>query len=524
MLSLYMLIVVSFMALMLRIAYINFSGAYKTSYSSTSRTLTIGETRGKIYDRNMNLLVDRESDFVAAVTPVAGSYEFLKSYSSLDAVREKIEKGYPFTARVNEKIENEYIRTFSVPRRYSEGDIATHLIGYVDSSGKNGISGIEKAYDRLLKKYSGSLTVTFEADAKGRVLLGMEKYVNDNGFASGGGVVLTIDERIQKIVERELEESTIESGCAVVMHINSGEIYALASVPEYNQSNVAENIADDNSPFVNKALRSYCVGSVFKPILSAAALENGYDLSEEYECTGSVQVGDRSFSCYNNKAHGRVSMESALQNSCNTYFINLIQNIDVDYLLKLCNDMGLGISDSIADGISADEGRLPTKRTLELQGNLANLAFGQGELMMTPVQMLKAYHVLATGKYIAPTVIRGFADSYGSVTEKGTGIPLPVLSEHTVYRLGQMLLSVTKNGNGSNAHSELVELAGKTGTAQSGIYKNGKEICRTWFAGFFPAGNPHYIVVVMNEDGEGGNADCAPVFRGICEGIVHDDE
>lgn len=522
MLSLYMLIICCFMALMLRIAYINFSGYYSAAQTQTKRTLIIGSTRGKIYDRNMNPLVDRESDMIAAVTPIVGSFEFLKGYSEFYKVQEKIEKGYPFTVKVNEKIDNEFIRTFSVPVRYSGENIATHLIGYVDSSGKNGVTGIEKTYDALLKKYSGTLSVTFEADAKGRVLLGMDKYINDNSFNSKGGVVLTLDEDIQRIVEQELEKSTIKSGCAVVMHVNSGEIYALASVPDFDPENIADYMSVENSPFINKALRSYSAGSVFKPILSAAALENGYDGSEEYECTGSIAVGDRTFNCYNNKAHGKVNLEAALQNSCNTYFINLIQNIDVDYLLKLCEDMGVGASDEIADGISTDTGKLPERDSLDLYGNLANFAFGQGELMMTPIQMAKAYHVLATGKYIAPTVIYGFSDSYGSVTEKGTGTPVPVLSQKTVMSLRSMLLSVTQEGNGQNAHSDIVGLAGKTGTAQSGIYKNGKEICRTWFAGFYPANNPHYIVVVMNEDGEGGSTDCAPVFRRICERIIHD--
>ena len=84
-----------------------------------------------------------------------------------------------------------------------------------------------------------------------------------------------------------------------------------------------------------------------------------------------------------------------------------------------------------------------------------------------------------------------------------------------------MLFSVTENGNAYNAKSNMVSLAGKTGTAQSGVYKKGQEICRTWFAGFFPAEAPEYIVVVMNENGMGGNSDCGPVFNEICEGIIN---
>lgn len=519
-----MLIVACFMALMVRIAYINFSEFSAAGETQGYRTLTIGASRGKIYDRSLNKLVDSESELIAAVTPAIGSEEYLNEYFETDALKEKIEKGFPFTARVDSEINNEFIRTFSVPIRYSGDMLATHLIGYLNSEGTDGVSGLEKAYNNYLKQNSGSLSVSFDVDAWGRVLAGMDKYINDDNFNSDAGIVLTLDKRIQKIVEQELEKSSIESGCAIVMHVNNGEILAMASVPDYDPDNVSDYLSADNSPFVNKALKSYSVGSVFKPVIGAAALENGVDPMAEYECTGSITVGDRTFNCYNQKAHGTVNMETALQNSCNTYFINLIMNIDTDYLLQLCRQMGLGQGDEIADGISAAEGFLPSAESLELKGNLANFAFGQGELLMTPVQMAKAYHVLATGRYIAPTVVMGFTDSYGTVTEKGNGVAQKVLSEETVATLRQMLLSVTEEGNAQNAKSELVGLAGKTGTAQSGIYENGSEICRTWFSGFFPAKNPHYIVIVMNENGEGGNTDCAPVFKAICERIVLDSD
>lgn len=518
-----MLIVACFMALMVRIAYINFSDYSTAGQTQSQRTLTIGTSRGKIYDRNLKNLVDAESQLIAAVTPAVGSAEYLKDYFEISELTKKIEKGYPITAKVKSEINNEFIRTFSVPIRYSGDMLATHLIGYLNSEGTDGVAGLEKTYNNYLKQNSGTLSVSFDVDAWGRVLAGMDKYINDDNFDSDAGLVLTLDERIQKIAEEELTKSSIESGCAIVMHVNNGEILAMASVPDYDPNNVADYLTAENSPFINKALKSYSVGSVFKPIIAAAALENGIDPKGEYECTGSIEIGDRTFNCYNKKEHGKVNMEAALQNSCNTYFVNLIMNIDTYYLLHLCQQMGLGQSDAIADGISAAEGMIPAAESLSLSGNLANFAFGQGELLMTPVQMAKAYHVLATGNYITPTLVYGFADSYGTVTEKGTGVAQKVLSKETVLQLRQMLLSVTEEGNAQNAKSEMVALAGKTGTAQSGIYENGEEICRTWFSGFFPANNPHYIVIVMNENGEGGNTDCAPVFKAICERIVHDE-
>lgn len=520
MISLFTFFCLCFTGLMAKVASINFSAYSLAGTSSGQKTVFVGSTRGKIYDRNLNKLVDREEKLVAVVTPTVGSSEYLSFMSDMDSFNESIQNGSPFAVEVDEAVNNDFLRTFKVPVRYSENAAAVHLIGYVSSDGKIGLSGIEKAYNGLLRENSGMLTVSFEVDAKGRVLAGMDKFVNDSNFNSQAGIVLTLDSRIQKITEDALIESCIKNGCALVMQIDSGEILALSSVPVYDPRDVAASLVEEGSPLVNKALQQYSVGSVFKPIVAAAALENGADSEAEYECEGSLTLGDKTFSCYNSTAHGKVNMQTALEKSCNCYFINLMDEIDTDYLLKLCSDIGIGKADSIADGLSAASGGLPERESLKIKGELANFAFGQGELMMTTIQMLKAYHALATGNVVSPSVIYGTMDSSGNVKREATSVPQKLLTDGTVKKLRQMLFSVTENGNAFNAKSEITNLAGKTGTAQSGIYKNGKEICRTWFAGFFPAESPEYVVVVFNEDGAGGNIDCAPVFKEICEGII----
>ncbi|MBR5825956.1 MAG: penicillin-binding protein 2 [Clostridia bacterium] len=510
-----------FSLLMTRVAYINFSGFSEAGNTGGTRTVTIGRTRGKIYDRNLRLLVDSEEKLIAAVTPATGSEQYLYLMKDEGYAKEKIQTGQPFVSEVKDKVSNEFLRSFSVPVRYSENQSAVHLIGYLSSDGENGLSGIERAYNAYLSENSGELIVSFEVDAKGRVLAGMDKYINDDNFNSQAGLVLTIDKDIQLITENALRNSTVKSGCAVVMQVNSGEIVALASVPTYDPDNVAEALYEENSPLINKVLQQYSVGSVFKPLVAATALENGIDPMAEYECNGSCKVGDKTFSCYNSTAHGAVNMQSALEKSCNCYFIDLIMQTDVEYLLKLCNDIGIGKADTVADGINTSAGVLPDAELLKTKGELSNFAFGQGCLMMTPVQMLKMYHTLATGNLISPSVIYGTMDSSGNIVRNTSAVPQKLLTDGTVKKMRQMLLSVTENGNAFNAKSDIVSLAGKTGTAQSGIYKEGLEICRTWFAGFFPAEAPEYIVVVMNENGMGGNSDCGPVFKEICEAIVN---
>lgn len=519
-LSLYIFIVLSFMALLGRIVFIQRSDFSSVLQNQSKRTVIVGEKRGMIYDRNYTPLVESENRLLAVVTPCIGAYEYLKNEVDDKWLREKIDDGYPFICQVSKEINNEFIRTFSVSQRYSHNNLAVHLIGYCDSTGQEGITGIEKSYNAYLKKSSGSLSVTFDVDAVGRVMAGMDKTVNDNAYSSKAGVVLSIDTRVQKITEDALENSKIKSGCAIVMHAHTGEILAMASYPKYDQNNVADSLSSDNAPLVNKALKAYSVGSVFKSLVAATALENGYNENEKYNCTGEITIGDRTFSCYNHTSHGEVDMKGALEQSCNTYFINLIKKVDTDLLLSLCQQSGLGAKDKLAPTIISDSGTLPQEKELKIKGNLANFAFGQGTLMATPLQIAKLYHVLALGNYVEPKLILGFTNYMGLMTKENTISPIKVLSDETVVKIRKMLLSVTKNGNAKKASSELIELAGKTGTAQSGIYQSNKEVLRTWFAGFFPAQNPHYIVVVMDENGSGGNTDCAPVFKEICENIV----
>ena len=516
-LSLYIFFIFAFMVLLGRIYYIAKKDYTAVTTRQSTRTVTVGEKRGEIYDRNLTALVASEKKLLAVVTPCVGSYEYLKGKVDESYLREKIENASPFIIETDEEINNEFIRTFSVAQRYSDNQTAVHLIGYTDSSGKAGVTGIEKAFNSYLSENSGKLTVSFQVDAVGRVLAGMDKYIDDMGFSSKAGVVLTIDKTIQEIAENALKNSRIKSGAVIVMKAHTGEIYAMASTPTYNPNNVADSLLRENSPLVNKALMSYSVGSIFKPLVAATALENGISPDLKYECKGEITVGDRVFKCYNNKSHGKIDMQQALSVSCNTYFINLISQVDIDLLLKLCQDTGLAAKLTLAPGLSASAGTLPTKESLKLKGNLANFAFGQGDFLASPLQIASVYHALSTGNAVKPRLVLGLTNSMGLMTKEPTDSAVKVLSDKTVVKLREML-SVTAKDNGCDI--SLFKAAGKTGTAQSGIFSDDKEILRTWFAGFFPAENPNYIVVILNENGKSGYSDCSPVFKEIAEKTV----
>ncbi len=516
----YFLISLSFLFLTARIIETTAKKYSAAAQSGHYKTVEIGSTRGKIYDRNLEKLVDEKEELISAFTPSVKAKQILSRLLGEERAKEIIESQKPYVGKTDEEVNTEEIRTFSVPQRYSEDSLACHLVGYVNSQSGNGVCGIEKAFNSFLKENGGKLSVSFEVDASGKVLQGLDKIINDENFDSKAGVVLTIDKRIQKIAEAALEKSTVKSGCAIVLHAGSGEILALANVPSFDRNRVEDYLDSKLSPLSNKALSAYSAGSVFKSVIAAYALESGISENRSFTCQGKMKVGDTVFTCYNQKAHGKQTLAEALQNSCNTYFIDLIEALDTDGLLMFCRSLGLSAQTVLADGLSGEKGLLPKNEELLLRGERANFSFGQGRLLVTPVQMAGVYHAIATGEYIEPGVLFGLANEDRLVRKEKAKQKKQVLSQSTVKKMRKLLSSVVEKGKAQKAKSSLLSLAGKTGTAQSGVFENGREVCRTWFSGFFPSENPHYIVVVLNEDGEGGNVDCAPVFREICEKIV----
>lgn len=500
------------MVLLGRIYHIAHNDYSTASTRQSTRTVCVGEKRGEIFDRNFKPLVNSETELIAAVTPCPASYETLRGKADEKYIREKIENASPFVIETDKEINNEVIRSFEVPVRYSGNQTAVHIIGYTDSSGRIGISGIEKAYNNYLSENSGRLTVTFQVDAVGRVLAGMDKYINDINFTSKAGVVLTIDSEIQALTESALNNSPVKSGATVIMKVHTGEILASASVPVFDPDRIADYLNDENSPFINKALMSYSVGSIFKPLVAACAMESSISPELTFQCEGEIRVGNRVFRCYDSKKHGKINMTEALEVSCNCYFVNLISKIDKEQLLKICKKSGLGQEITLAPGIKTSSGVLPAEEDLATKGTLANFSFGQGDLLASPLQIAALYHTLVTGNYTAPKLVMGFTNNMGLMTKEKSHSPTKVLTDKTVINLRKILASVGKSYEIQNA-------AGKTGTAQSGIYENEKEVLRTWFAGYYPADNPRYIIVILNENGRSGTSDCIPVFRDIISGL-----
>lgn len=520
--SAFVAICLAFSFLTFKIISLNYSSYAEAGSNSATKTLKIGASRGNIYDINLKKLVNENSRILCAAKPSAQAIsDVQKNLKSADAsaVIKSLAEGYPVLFESESKIETDDIKSFAVPIRYKENQIASHIIGYTNGDG-DGVSGIEKAYDEMLKEASGDISVTYQVDANGRILSGFEPTVNDNNFDSKQGVVLTIDRDVQAVAEEAMEK--IESGACAVIDCKTGAIAAAVSRPDYDRSDLSASLTADDSPLVNKAFCSYSVGSVFKPILASCAIENKVDLSYTHTCTGKTDVSGTSYGCINKAAHGEVDFEKALQVSCNTYFIELTQKMNVGTICDFCSNLGFGTGAQLADGMYCQDGYLPEVSELENKGQLANFSFGQGMLTATPIQLASAYAAIANGgDYKYPYLIAGTVDKEGVFTESERKPDSHVMSKSTSDKMKKLLESVVTEGNAYYGEATLCSVAGKTGTAQSGIKKdNGDEVLRTWFVGFFPANEPLYSVAVLCEDGISGGKDCGPVFSEIADGVM----
>ena len=497
-------------------------GSTATMKATSSKTVTLGTSRGMIYDSKMRRLVNSESQNFTVCLPTTSAFNTISNLITDDeksAIYDNMTNGKISVFKSSEKFDLQETRSTDVINRYSVNQPCVHLIGHLDENNK-GATGLEKAYDNYLSQQGGEIKAMWSVDALGHILLGEGiEFVKEN-YLSPAGIQLTIDLDIQRIAENALIYNNFGKGACVILNGDTCEILASASIPEFNPVDLSASLQNTDSPFINRALTPYTVGSVFKPFVAVSAMESNINFS--YNCTGSIDVNGTIFRCNNSTAHGFLNLKTAMEVSCNTFFIALGQKVGAEKLLDFCQSAGLGKSVELADNFYLKSGILPSSESINSSQSLANLCFGQGELLVSPLQMATAYACFANGGYYrAPTLMKGIVDKNGDIIQK---VHLPekykVLNESTVNKVDEILESVVSNGNALKAYSEIVTNHGKTATAQSGWFHHGREINHTWFCGYFSHNDITYVVVIFKEDGTSGGVDCAPVFKEISENIV----
>lgn len=489
----------------------------------SSYTLTLARTRGKIYDRNGNPLVGGTSVYKAVVIPSAETSAALSrclAPEEFTAVSDSLKGTFPFALDVPDgSCESEGITVYRVPQRYTGSRTAVHLVGYCGQNG--GESGIEAAYDDILANAAGELTVTCRVNAAGKSLAGARQQTEDTTFLSDRGVMLTIDFFVQNIAE-SAAAAHLERGAVVILDAETSEVRAMVSLPTYDREAIADVLHDERAPLVNRAIAAYNAGSVFKPVIAAAALEHGLNPEEPYECEGAVSVGSLTMGCIHHTPHGTVTLREAIALSCNTYFIHTAQETGAQPLLEMAQALGFGQFTPLSTRYTDAGGSLPSSDELTRPAALANFSFGQGSLTVTPVQVAGMMAAIARGGiYIPPTVVRGLTDEQRQlVTPEPSPPSCRVMRQSTAAYLGECLRASVTDGTAKAGATQTVTSAAKTGTAETGILRGGRAINQAWYAGYFPYEAPRYICVVLAEGGASGGGSAGPVFKEIAERIT----
>ena len=486
-----------------------------------SVTVKVANSRGTIYDARLRPLTNAGEEYRLSVTPSPEAIAALSGMldeEQLAAVSERLQSGKPAVVTLPEIPANlEGSLLFKVPVRYGGRLLAPHLLGYMDGDGLHGLTGVELAFDEYLNSCGGQASVTYSVDAMGKPLQGIAPQVVNTLADAKAGVVLTIDQDIQKIAE-EAAKRYMTKGAVVVMEPATGRIAAMVSLPDFQPGTVADSLDAADSPLLNRALCNYNLGSVFKITSAAAALEKGIPISTAFPCNGSVTIGNVTFHCHNRLGHGTLNMQDGFAQSCNPYFIQLMQQAGGSALLGMASNLGFDRSLILADGLKTARATLPTAEELLSPAAVGNLAFGQGSLLGTPVhvaQMVAA--VVNGGKIIRPTILKGYCDKEGRLSEETIEPEQTVFSKQTAQTLKDLMIYAVKEGTGASASAGAA--GGKTGTAETGWKSENKAVVQSWFGGFYPAENPKYVIAVIAEDSDNTKGKSSPVFKKICEDI-----
>ena len=490
----------------------------RTAEDSSFITINAGDTQGTVFDRNFVPLTNAESYVVAVAVPSAVTLDELYDLAAdKSALSEMYASGRPFAFRCVRRGEDSAGLTFfDVPVHCGSNLAASHIVGYL-SEGR-GASGIEYAYDRILRGGNMENSVTYSTDGFGSILIGAGKDVI-RSTKQQTGAVTTIDSRIQQVCERA--GCGIDKGAIVVTDVNTGEILALASYPRFSVDDIDVALTDERSPLIDRALCSYSVGSAFKLVTACEGLNEGLG-GYVYECTGSIDVGGQVFRCHKYDGHGVQTMSEAMTNSCNTYFIALSQLLDTRKYRSLAADLGFGKEVYLCAGMTGSAGVLPTDEKLLVPAELANFSFGQGELTATPLQVNALTCAIANGGELPMlTIMRGITVDGESVGNEKLPRRSRVMSAETAAELRKMMIEAVYLNDSSKARPRYIRVGAKTSTAQTGRFgDDGEELCHAWITGFFPSSSPTYAVTVLVEDGGYGNDAAAPVFAEIADGIM----
>lgn len=407
-------------------------------------------------------------------------------------------------------------------RSYPHGNLLARFLGFTGADNQ-GLAGIEYEYDELLK--SSDAAIRLFTDAKGNALEHVDDEWKDG--KDGATIQLTIDLKLQKIVERELSQAMLEydadQALAIAMNPNSGEILALASFPTYDPTKFSEvepSIYNRNLP----VFMSYEPGSTFKIITLSAAIEEGVVNMEEehFHDHGYTMVEGARLRCWKREGHKDQTFYEVVQNSCNPGFVELGQRVGSTKLLEYIHKFGFG--KKTGSNIAGESSGILFSKEAFGPVEHATTSFGQG-VSVTPIQQMQAVSAAINGGTLyTPYTVSKILDSKTNevIMEQDPEAKAQVISKETSEKVRHALELVVAKGSGRQAFRDGLRIGGKTGTAQkveNGRYKDGDYIVS--FIGFAPANDPEIIVYVAIDNPKSslqfGSVIAAPIVGRIIE-------
>ena len=445
-------------------------------------------------------------------------------------------------------------------REYPLGSLASHVLGYLKQwekgdiektedrkythyiGSEKGIAGIEASMDAILRGPEGVKTIV--KNEKGRTIR-MSDYTKPG---TGATVRLTIDARKQLLLENALRHAGRAAG--VIMDPNTGEILAMASVPDYDPnafipsiSHTRWNSYNNNrllSPLTNRAISEYAPGSTMKLATAIAGALQG-QASRSFSCDGYVAYGKHQIGCWiwnkSKGSHGQLSLPAAIQKSCNPYFNKLANSIGWRDMTRGCAMVGFGKPTGV---------ELPSEKSGILPGSdawlnshpgatmspalTAMLSIGQGDSMATPLQIgAMTISIANGGTWFQPRIVKSAVSDEGKSLIADQPKPIRNLIKEGVkpedlqlIRKGMWLAVNGSGGTANKAHINEEEIAAKTGTAQT--VENGKKSNNSWVTSFAPFEQPRYVVCVLVQNAGSGGGVCGPLVNLIYKGLFADEK
>jgi len=583
---LYLLLAVAFLGLISRLVFLQLVQGERYTFLSENNRIRIKRvpgTRGMIFDRQGQLLVDSRPSFDLIFVPedsespeatlrllarylrrdegeILKAFEENKSRAAFDelVIGRDIEWSEIVAVEAHQ-LDLPGVSLRARPRRsYADGPMAAHVLGYLGEINQKqlkilkeqgyvigdeiGQYGLERRWEELLRGQSGGQQV--EVDALGRRVRVLHEVTDVPGYT----VHLTLDRQLQETAYEALKG---KQGTIVALDVRNGAILVLASTPAFDPNAFARGIKaeewiglikDQLRPLSNRAIQGqYPPGSTFKIIMSIAGLEEGVVQPDSFiQDPGFYTFGNRSFRDWKKGGHGAVNLHKAIVESCDTYFYQLGPKLGVDRIAKWARAFGLGektgvvLDDEKGGTIPDTEWKRKRFRQPWFPGETVSVAIGQGYVTVTPLQLANMMAAVANGgKLYRPYLVNKVESVDGAtVREYGPELIRTIeLKPDTLKRVHEALADVVNGagGTGGAARSQLLTIAGKTGTAQvvemKGGYVKTEQLTyfnrdHAWFVSYAPVDNPQIAIAVLVEHGGHGGDAAAPMAKKVFEKFI----